>query len=167
MTTSAQVAASRRAATFLPGSSSTPPILRGSLDNKKEPPFGEPYNHADDDRFIFDALEQPFVKRVQVDVEVAKLARRLHRDVWSSVKLIKADSVHLATAIHHNVTELHTWDGSHLLPLNNTLHCRNGRLLPIVKPGSGDDLPLMKKGGGSAAWSEDSTSAVQGSRSRA
>jgi predicted nucleic acid-binding protein len=118
---------------------------------KKEPPYGQPYNHADDDRFIFEALEQPFVKRVQVDVEVAKLARKLRRDVWDKLRLIKADSIHLATAIHHNATELHTWDGSHLLPLTNTLSCRNGGLLPIVKPGPGDDLPLMKMGEGNVA----------------
>lgn len=114
--------------------------------------YGQPYNHEDDDQFIFDVLEQPFVKRVQVDVEVAKLARKLRRDASGRGKtLIKADSIHLASALHHNVTELHTWDGSHLLPLDSSFNCRNGRSLPIVKPGSGDGLPLLKKGGGDLA----------------
>lgn len=112
------------------------------------PPHGQPYNPADDDPTIFAVLEQPFVRRVQLDSEVAKLARQLRRDNWDTVKIIKPDSIHLATALHYNVTQLHTWDGSHLLPFHNKLKCKNNTLLPIIKPGIGDDTPLTKAAGG-------------------
>lgn len=107
------------------------------------PPHGEPYNPAADDPLIFAALEQPFVKRVQLDVEVAKLARRLRREQKNTLKK-RPDAIHLATALHYNVHQLHTWDGSDLLPLHNKLACRDGTILPIVKPGIGDDTPLMR-----------------------
>ena len=109
----------------------------------KHPPHGEPYNAAADDPIIFAALEQPFVKRVQLDVEVAKLARQLRRELKDVLKK-RADAIHLATALHYDVDQLHTWDGSDLLPLHNKRQCRNGVVLPIVKPGPGDDMPLMK-----------------------
>lgn len=106
-------------------------------------PHGQPYNAPEDDQRIFDMLEQPFVKRVQLDQEIAKVARRLRRE-HNSVLKKRADAIHLASAAHYNVTELHTWDGSDLLPLNGIALRRDGSLLPIRKPGIGDDTPLMR-----------------------
>jgi len=111
-----------------------------------KPSHGQPYNPAADDPLIFAFLEQPFVKRVQLDVDVAKLARRLRRDHKDVLKK-RPDAIHLASALHHNSHQLHTWDDSHLLPLHNKLACRNGVLLPIRKPGIGDDTPLLKAAG--------------------
>jgi hypothetical protein len=85
---------------------------------------------------------------VQLDVEIAKLARKIRRDYWDTVKIKRPDAIHLASALHHNATELHTWDGSHLLPFHNKIGCRNGTLLPILKPGPFDDMPLMRAASG-------------------
>lgn len=109
----------------------------------KHPLHGEPYSPVADDPIIFAALEQPFVKRVQLDVEIAKLARQLRRELKEVLKK-RSDAIHLATALTHNTDQLHTWDGSDLLPLHNRRQCRNGVLLPILKPGIGEDTPLMR-----------------------
>ena len=44
------------------------------------------------------------------------------------------DAIHLATALFYSVDEFHTDDGEDLLGLDETLTCRDGRLLRICKP---------------------------------
>lgn len=95
---------------------------------------GEAYSPVADDAKIYAMFDQPHVKRVQLDVEVGKLARELKRKYHPSLSK-RPDAIHLASALYHNCIELHTWDKSDLLHLSNKIECRNGRLLPIVIPG--------------------------------
>lgn len=106
--------------------------------------FGEAYSHEKHDAAIFAALESPYVRRVQLDVEVAKLARtmkRLHHPMLGK----RSDAIHLATAAYYNVEELHTWDGSDLLPLNGKILRRDGVFLPVRIPGPEMHGPLFKE----------------------
>ena len=81
------------------------------------------------DQQLDDLFDQDFVKVVQVDTDIGRLARRLLR---SQAKLKKpSDAIHLATAVHWNLDQLHTYDGSDLLGL-------------VVKTDSGGDLEICK-----------------------
>ena len=77
---------------------------------------------------------QPHVQMVQVDQIVAKLARDLRRLHGDDGLKGRPDAIHLATAVHYNLDEFHTWDGQHLLPLNGKILRRVGKLLPIIIP---------------------------------
>ena len=78
------------------------------LEVMRSPPrFGEAYPPEEEDGRIFSMLEQPYVNRVAVDTEIAKLARRLKRDHHPTLSK-RPDAIHLATAVFHNVDELHT-----------------------------------------------------------
>ncbi len=84
----------------------------------------------DGDKQIDDMFDQDFVKVVQVDTDVARLARRLLR---AHVKLRKpSDAIHLATAVHWNLEQLHTYDSSDLIGL--VIRTANGDSLDICKP---------------------------------
>ena len=95
--------------------------------------IGDPYPPKENDAIVFSLLESTNVERVQLDVEVAKLARDLKRNHHPILKK-RPDSIHLATAIYWNCEELHTWDGSDLLPLNEKILRRDGIALKIVAP---------------------------------
>lgn len=83
----------------------------------------------DGDQNLDDLFDQDFVKVVQVDSDIGKLARRLLR---SQAKLKKpSDAIHLATAVHWDLEQLHTYDGSDLLGL-------------VVKTSAGNDLDICK-----------------------
>lgn len=84
-------------------------------------------------------FSQDFVERVQLDSVVAKLARDLRIKHDEDGLSNRPDAIHLATAVHHNLEELHTWDQSHLLGLNGKINRRDGVLLPIIKP-AGDHV---------------------------
>lgn len=92
-----------------------------------------------------DALfEQDFVKTVQVDFDIARLAKRLLR---THEKLRKpSDAIHLATAVHWNLEQLHTYDGSDLLGL--VVKTANGAELNICKPHMIDGEHLFNREGG-------------------
>lgn len=82
------------------------------------------------DQALDDMFDQDFVKVVQVDVEIGRLARRLLR---SQAKLKKpSDAIHLATAVQWDLEQLHTYDGSDLLGL--IVRTRSGADLEICKP---------------------------------
>lgn len=89
-----------------------------------------------------DALfEQDFVKTVQVDFDIARLAKRLLR---SHQKLRKpSDAIHLATAVHWNLEQLHTYDDSDLLGL--VVKTANGANLDICKPSMIDGEHLFNR----------------------
>ena len=77
---------------------------------------------------------QDYVRTVQLDQQIARKAREIYRSTPSLGLRKQMDAIHLATALFHNVDEFHTDDGEDLLGLDNTLACRDGRLLRICKP---------------------------------
>ena len=95
---------------------------------------GQPYSPEEYDVVLYELFEQPHVERVQVDVEVAKLARSVKRKYHPTLAS-RADAIHLATALYWNCEELHTYDGGHLLPLNGKIARRDGIILTIIVPG--------------------------------
>jgi predicted nucleic acid-binding protein len=95
---------------------------------------GDPIPLDQSDAQVDAMFSQPYVQMVQVDQIVAKLARDLRRIHGDDGLKGRPDAIHLATAIHYNLDEFHTWDGQHLLPLNGKIFRRDGKLLPIVIP---------------------------------
>lgn len=104
---------------------------------------GEALTIEESDKRIDEMLDAPYVKRVQLDVEIAKLARQLRRSHAPPLKK-RWDAIHLATALTHNVDALHTYDGSDLLPLDGKITRRDGKLLRICLPDPDSDAPLLK-----------------------
>ncbi len=98
----------------------------------------------ENDERINDVFEQDFVNVVQVDLEVARLAKTLLR---THGKLNKPpDAVHLGTAIISNVDQLHTYDDDDLLDLPVTR--ADGRRLRVCKPDLIDGDNLFNQRGG-------------------
>jgi predicted nucleic acid-binding protein len=96
---------------------------------------------AESDKRIDEMMEQPFVKRVQVDVPTGRLARQLLREHPELKK--PQDAIHLATAIRQNVDALHTYDGSNLIKLDGKVRKENGDFLLICIPDDDSDGPLF------------------------
>lgn len=82
---------------------------------------------------VIDAiLFQPFVKLVPVDIDIARRARRLVRE---TVGLrVKADAIHLASAMRWNIPTLHTYDNSDLTHLHGQMACDDGTSMTICYP---------------------------------
>lgn len=93
---------------------------------------------------ITNLMEQPFVKLVPVDLEIAKSAQRLIREVPKLSK--RPDAIHLASAIKYSVDALHTYDGSDLLHLDGKVSDKKGRPLTICVPDKDSDGPLFAHG---------------------
>ncbi len=96
---------------------------------------GDPLSPESSDEIIEAMLSQGFVKRVQLDTEIAKLARDLRRSLDAQGLKSRPDALHLATAVYWNLDELHTWDKKHLLGLNGHVTRRDGQPLLIRIPG--------------------------------
>jgi predicted nucleic acid-binding protein len=96
---------------------------------------GDPYPPEESDAVFELALEQPYVKRVQLDVQIGKLARKLKRDYHSDGLSKRADAIHLATALYYNLEEMHTWDRQDLLGFDGKINRRDGKPLAIKIPG--------------------------------
>jgi predicted nucleic acid-binding protein len=79
-------------------------------------------------------LDQDFVRKVQLDQQIARKAREIYRSTPSLRERKQMDAIHLATALFYSVDEFHTDDRRDLLRLDKTLRCRDGRLLRICKP---------------------------------
>jgi predicted nucleic acid-binding protein len=103
---------------------------------------GDPYPPAESDRRIDEMLDRPHVKRVHLDSDIAKLARGLRRQFPQELTK-KGDAIHLASAVWWNADTLHTYDGSHLLPLNKKVNRRDGKPLVISVPDSLAGAPLF------------------------
>ncbi|TAK48531.1 MAG: PIN domain-containing protein [Xanthobacteraceae bacterium] len=86
---------------------------------------------ADDVPFE-DFILQGFVTRVQVDLDVETLARRLLRAYPKIGK--PQDAIHVATALLNNIDELHTYDREDLLGLSGKIDRKDGAKLKICKP---------------------------------
>ena len=98
----------------------------------------------EDDQHLDNLFDQDFVKIVQVDFDIGLLARRLLR---SHAKLKKpSDAIHLATAVHWNLGQLHTYDGSDLLGL--VVQTSEGSDLKICKPDMLDGENLFNRPAG-------------------
>jgi predicted nucleic acid-binding protein len=97
-----------------------------------------------EDTAFEDYLEQDYVQRVQVDVDVGTAARRLLRRFPQIRK--PQDAVHAATAALHSVDELHTFDGDDLLPMDGLIPMQNGQKLKICKPPKPPEVPDPYRG---------------------
>lgn len=106
---------------------------------------GETYPPEEEDDPIFAMFAQPHVRRAAVDVEIAKLARRLKREHHPTLSK-RSDAIHLATALFHNVDELHSWNSSDLLPFNGKVQRRDGLPLVICVPSAHPAGPLFNSG---------------------
>lgn len=84
------------------------------------------------DAYFEDLIEQEFIKKVSVDMDVGKVDRRLLR---SFPKIGKPqDAVHVATCLLSNVDELHTYDRKDLLDLTGQLERFDREKLTIYEP---------------------------------
>jgi hypothetical protein len=75
---------------------------------------------------------------------VGTVARRLLRKFPQIKK--PQDAIHVATAVLNNVDELHTFDGSDLLPLDGQIPMQNGQKLKICHPPRPPEVPHPLKG---------------------
>lgn len=62
---------------------------------------------------IENLFDQPFVKRIPLDVEISSRARRLYREVDKLDKV--PDAAHLVSAMKWNIPTIHTYDSSDLI----------------------------------------------------
>ena len=99
---------------------------------------------VENDALIDSMFDQNFVKVVQLDMEIARLAKSLLR---AHDKLKKpSDAIHLATAVHWDVAQLHTYDSSDLIGLN--VQTADGSELTICKPSKIDGENLFNREAG-------------------
>lgn len=81
---------------------------------------------------IENLFDQPFVKRVPLDVEISTRARRLFRETPGLNK--PPDAAHLVSAMKWNVPVIHTYDGKDLLHLTGTVKTDDGTEIEICQP---------------------------------
>ena len=105
---------------------------------------GDPISVEESIKRIDDMFQQPFVKRVQLDTEVARFARSLKLAHHDAGLTSRPDAIHIAIAAYYNLEELHTWDGRHILPFDGKIMRRDGNPLRIRIPGPEvEGLPLF------------------------
>ncbi len=84
------------------------------------------------DREFEDFIEAEFIKKIEVNVDVGNLARRLLRRHSGLGK--PQDAIHVASCLLENLDELHTFDGSDLLKFDGVLPRRDRIKLNICAP---------------------------------
>ena len=84
------------------------------------------------DKYFEDLIEQEFIQKVSVDVDVGKVARRLLRRFPAIGK--PQDAVHVATCLLNNLDQLHTFDRDDLLGLDGHLERVDRARLAICEP---------------------------------
>jgi predicted nucleic acid-binding protein len=84
------------------------------------------------DTYFEELIEQEFVRKVSVDVDVGKVARRLLRRFPSIGK--PQDAIHVATCLLNNLDELHTFDRKDLIGLGGELERLDREKLVICEP---------------------------------
>ena len=84
------------------------------------------------DKAFEDYIEKEFIRKVQVDVDVGKLARRLLRKFPGLGK--PQDAVHVASCLLNNVDEMHTFDNSDLIKFDGKFPRRDQIKLKICPP---------------------------------
>ena len=99
------------------------------------------------DQIFEETLDQDFVVYVQLTREIGRYARRLLRRTEGL--RVPQDAIHLASAAWHNVDELQTFDGNHLLHLDGKVERRDGQKLkictPQVPPAQGEMEEILKQ----------------------
>jgi len=95
---------------------------------------GDPIPLAESNRRIDEMFQQPHVKRVQLDTEIARFARLLKQTHHDAGLKSRPDAIHIATAAYHNLDELHTWDNAHILPFDGKIMRHDGTPLRILIP---------------------------------
>lgn len=66
-----------------------------------------------------DYIERELIHKIQVDVDVGNLARRLLRQYAGLGK--PQDAIHVASCLLNNIDEMHTFDESHLVKFDGQL----------------------------------------------
>lgn len=84
------------------------------------------------DQYFEDLIEQEFIKKISVDMDVAKVARRLLRRFPKIGK--PQDGIHVASCILENLDELHTFDRDDLLDLDGKIDRLDKGKLRICLP---------------------------------
>ncbi len=77
-------------------------------------------------------IESGLVKPILLDLQVAKVARRLCRK--HPILRKPQDAVHVASCIVANIDELHTFDVQDLIRLDGQIMLKNGTPLKISEP---------------------------------
>lgn len=84
------------------------------------------------DTVFEDYIEQDLVRKVQVDVDVGMLARRLLRKFPGLGK--PQDAIHVASCLLNDVDEMHTFDDRDLSKFNGKIPRRDNIKLTICPP---------------------------------
>ena len=84
------------------------------------------------DEYFEDLVEQEFVRKISVDMDVAKVARRLLRRFPGIGK--PQDGVHVASCLIENIDQLHTFDREDLLKLDGKIDRLDHKKLTICEP---------------------------------
>ncbi len=84
------------------------------------------------DAYFEDLIEQEFVHKVSVDVDVGKVARRLLRRFPPIGK--PQDAIHVATCLLNDLDQLHTFDRADLLSFDGQLERIDRHKLIICEP---------------------------------
>lgn len=84
------------------------------------------------DQYFEDLIEQEFIKKISVDMDVAKVARKLLRRFPKIGK--PQDGIHVASCILESLDELHTFDREDLLALDGKIDRLDKRKLRICTP---------------------------------
>ena len=87
---------------------------------------------AKHDRAFEDFIEAEFATKINVNVDVGNLARRLLRQHPSIGK--PQDAIHVASCLLSNLDELHTFDEKDLIKLDGKLSRHDKIKLKICKP---------------------------------
>jgi predicted nucleic acid-binding protein len=95
-------------------------VIKGALEH------GTTHHLEESDRTFDNMLDQPYVKKVQLDSEIAKLARHLRRKLQHIGIVPRPDAIHLATASFYSCDELHTSDNCHLLQFDGKVSRMDG-----------------------------------------
>jgi predicted nucleic acid-binding protein len=95
---------------------------------------GDPISLEESNRRIDEMFQQPHVKRVQLDTEIARFARSIKQTHHDAGLKSRPDAIHIAKAAYHNLDELHTWDSAHILPFDGKIMRHDGAPLRILIP---------------------------------
>lgn len=91
------------------------------------------------DVYFEDLIEQEFIRKVSVDVDVGKVARRLLRRFPTIGK--PQDAVHVATCLLNNLDQLHTFDRDDLLAFDGKIERVDRAKLLICEPPTPPESP--------------------------
>jgi predicted nucleic acid-binding protein len=86
----------------------------------------------DQDKPFEDLIEQEFIKKISVDVDVGMVARRLLRRFPKIGK--PQDAIHVASCLLENLDQLHTFDRNDLIALSDQIERLDHNKLIICPP---------------------------------